>query len=149
MVSVDDWLLDGSIENLLEGVSAIGGNLDGLNLQLRKAEMKIRQEQLKVARRTNELSEALIESNERASKQSEENATQINAATQELARSTSWLKWATWALVLFTAVQAAIAFAGLRLKWLGVDSHSTATAVPPLLAWRERNSAIISGLGKQ
>lgn len=72
MVSVDDWLLDGSIENLLEGISAIGGNLDGLNFQLRKAEIKIRQEQLKVARRTNELSEALIESNERASKQSEE-----------------------------------------------------------------------------
>lgn len=116
MVSVDDWPLDGSIENLLDGVSSIGGNLDGLNLQLRKAEMRIRQEQIKVALRTNELSETLIESNERASKQNEENARQINAATQELAKSTKWLKWATWALVVFTAVQAAIAFAALFKK---------------------------------
>lgn len=113
MVSVDDWPLDGSIESLLDGIAAGGGNLNGMNLQLRKAEMRFQQEQIKVARRTNELSEALIESNKRASKQNEENARQMNAATQELAKSTKWLKWATWALVFFTAVQAAIAFAAL------------------------------------
>ena len=116
MVSVDDWPLDGSIENLLDGVPTLGGNLDGLNLQLRKAEMRIRQEQIKVANRANQLSQALIESNERASKQNEENAKQMNFATQALARSTSWLKWATWALVAFTAIQAVIAFAALVKK---------------------------------
>ena len=116
MVSVDDWPLDGSIENLLDGVPTLGGNLDGLNLQLRKAEMRIRQEQIRVANRANQLSQALIESNERASKQNEENAKQMNFATQALARSTSWLKWATWALVAFTAIQAVIAFAALVKK---------------------------------
>lgn len=116
MVSADDWPLDGSIENLLDGVPTLGGNLDGLNLQLRKAEMRIRQEQIKVVRRANELSEALIESNERASKQNEENAAHMNAATQALANSTNWLKWATWALVAFTAIQAAIALAALFKK---------------------------------
>jgi uncharacterized membrane protein YgcG len=146
MVSVDDWPLDGSIENLLDGVPTLGGNLDGLNLQLRKAEMKIRQEQIKVANRANQLSQALIESNERASKQNEENAKQMNSATQALAQSTNWLKWATWALVAFTAVQAAIAFAALFKKqcmsilagrvcllWKEVD----AAAIP--IQWEKRN----------
>lgn len=113
MISVDDWPLDGSIKELLEGISALGGNLDGLDLQLRKAEIRIHQEQIKIALRTNQLSEALISSNERASKQNEENSKQLNAATQELAKSTGWLRWATWALVFFTAVQVCIAVAAL------------------------------------
>jgi hypothetical protein len=116
MVSVDDWPLDGSIDKLLDGVPCLGGNPDGLNLQLRKAEMRIRQEQIKVANQANQLSRTLIESNELASKQNEENAKQMNSATQALAQSTYWLKWATWALVIFTAVQAAIALAALCRK---------------------------------
>jgi hypothetical protein len=113
MVSVDNWPLDGSVKELLEGVSATGGSLDGLNLQLRKAEIRIRQEEIKIAHRANELNEVLIASNEQTARQNEENAKQMNAATRGLANSTNWLRWATCALVLFTAVQAAIAFAAL------------------------------------
>jgi len=101
--------LDGSVTELLEGVSTSGGNLDGLNLQLRKAEIRIRQEQIKIALRANELNEKLLISNEVASQQSELNAEAMNQATKELARSTSSLNRATWVLVAVTAIQALIA----------------------------------------
>jgi len=40
----------------------------------------------------------------------------MNEATEQLAKSTASLKWATWALVGFTAVQAIIALAALFKK---------------------------------
>jgi len=83
------------------------------NIALTKRSQEISEKQLDVSNEANELTKRLLLSNEQARKQNEENAKSMNAATQVLANSTKWLKWATWALVLFTAVQAAIALAAL------------------------------------
>jgi hypothetical protein len=72
---------------LLGQADALGFGPDALQL-LKVAEIKVQQEQ--------------ILSNEKASKQ--------------LAKSTSSLKWATWALVFFAAVQAFVAFEALFKK---------------------------------
>jgi hypothetical protein len=108
------------------------------------AEIKLRQEQIKLVNRANELNEKLLDgnnasrviagkqlaanekanalaeellaSNRQASEQSEKNAKLMNDATDQLAISTKSLKWATWALVAFTAVQALIASVALYVS---------------------------------
>lgn len=72
--------------------------------------------QLSVSEKANSLAEDLLQSNKQANDQSEKNAKLMNEATEQLAKSTSSLKWATWALVAFTAVQALIAFAALYIS---------------------------------
>jgi hypothetical protein len=72
--------------------------------------------QLAASVRANSLAEQLLLSNKQASEQGEKNAKLMNDATEQLAKSTSSLKWATWALVAFTAVQAIIAFAALYIS---------------------------------
>ena len=79
------------------------------NAKLEIEAHELTKQQIKLSARANDLTEKLIASNEEASKQNERNAEALSDATQELASSTNWLRWATWALVLFTAVQAAIA----------------------------------------
>jgi len=80
---------------------------------LKVAEIRLQQEQIELTHKANELSTKLLLSNEQASIQSNRNADLMNQATQGLAQSTKSLKWATWVLVVFTAVQALIAFAAL------------------------------------
>jgi len=79
------------------------------NLSLTKRNQEIFEKQLDVNNKANLLTEKLLSSNEQAAKQNGENAALMNQATQQLAKSTRSLNWATWALVAFTAVQAAIA----------------------------------------
>jgi hypothetical protein len=112
-MKIDEWSVENSIDALLKDIPTPGGNLDGITFMLRKAEIKIQQEQIRLAGCANELNRKLLISNEQASKQSERNAELMNNATQELAKSTKSLKWATWVLVGFTAVQALIALAEL------------------------------------
>jgi pantothenate synthetase len=83
------------------------------NIALTKRNQEISEKQLDVSNEANELTKRLLLSNEQASKDSEKNAELMNNATQELAKSTKSLKWATWVLVGFTAVQALIALAAL------------------------------------
>jgi hypothetical protein len=79
--------------------------------QLTKRTQELTEEQIKVSNRANELTEKLLLSNEQASKQSERDAELMYKATEQLAKSTRSLNWATWVLVAFTAVQALIAIA--------------------------------------
>jgi len=72
--------------------------------------------QLAASKKANSLAEELLLSNKQASEQGEKNAKLMNDATEQLAKSTSSLKWATWALVAFTAVQVLIAFAALYVS---------------------------------
>ena len=74
------------------------------------------QAQIEIETQANELTKELLKSNKQASEQNEKNAALMNHATEQLAKSTSSLKWATWALVAFTAVQALIAFAALYVS---------------------------------
>lgn len=104
-----------SIEFLMGQADAVGFGPDAMQI-LKVAEIKLQQEQIKLAGKANELDNKLLLSNEQASKQNDKNAELMNNATQELAKSTKSLKWATWALVAFTAVQALIAFAELFRK---------------------------------
>ena len=83
------------------------------NIALTKRSQETSEKQLDVSNEANELTKKLLLSNEQAGKQSEENARLMNSATEELAKS---LKWATWALVGFTVVQALIALAALFKK---------------------------------
>ena len=86
------------------------------NIALTKRNQEISEKQLDVSNNANELTKRLLLSNEQASKDNEMNAKSMNNATQELSKSTASLKWATWALVAFTAVQALIAFVALYKK---------------------------------
>ena len=86
------------------------------NIALTKRSQETSEKQLDVSNEANELTKKLLLSNEQAGKQSEENARLMNSATEELAKSTKSLKWATWALVGFTVVQALIALAALFEK---------------------------------
>jgi len=86
------------------------------NIALTKRSQETSEKQLDVSNEANELTKKLLLSNEQAGKQSEENARLMNSATEELAKSTKSLKWATWALVGFTVVQALIALAALFKK---------------------------------
>jgi hypothetical protein len=90
--------------------------LDIARIKLTTAEQEIRTKQIELAREGNSLSERLLKSNEDASKQDEANAKLMNSATEQLANSTKSLKWATWALVAFTGVQALIAILALYKK---------------------------------
>ena len=81
------------------------------NNKLTMRTQELTEEQIKISIRANELTEKLLLSNEQASKQSERDAELMYKATEQLAKSTRSLNWATWALVIFTAVQAAIAIA--------------------------------------
>jgi hypothetical protein len=86
------------------------------NNQLTKRTQELTEEQIKVSIRTNELTEKLLLSNEQASKDSKTNAELMYKATEQLAKSTRSLNWATWVLVTFTAVQALIAIASFFKK---------------------------------
>jgi hypothetical protein len=90
--------------------------LDIAQIKLMQSDQALKVQQIDLAREVNALTEKLLKSNEDASKQNEENAKSMNRATEELAKSTGSLKWATWALVAFTAVQALIALAALFKK---------------------------------
>jgi hypothetical protein len=131
---------DMSPDALVERANDAIGSADAIQA-LHVAEIKLQQEQIKLASRANELNEKLLDSNnasrviaikqlavsekanslteelllsnEKARIQNEDNAKSMNDATQQLANSTKWLKWATIALAIFTAVQAAIALAAL------------------------------------
>jgi hypothetical protein len=81
------------------------------NIALTKRSQEIAEKQLNVSNEANTLTKKLLISNEQASKHSEENAKSMNSATDQLAKSTRSLNYATWALVVFTAVQAFIAIA--------------------------------------
>jgi hypothetical protein len=116
MKRIDEWSVTDSIDELVKDTPTPGGNLDGINYQLRKAEIKIQQEQIRIARSANELNEQLLLSNEQASKDNKSNAESINKATKQLANSTKWLTIATFVLVFFAAVQALIAFIALYKK---------------------------------
>jgi len=82
--------------------------------QIALGNAKLEIEAHKLGAQANDLTKKLITSNEEASKQNEKNARALSDATQELANSTNSLKWATWALVLFAAVQVAIALFAWR-----------------------------------
>jgi hypothetical protein len=82
------------------------------NNNLVKRTQELTEKQIEVSSRANELTEKLLLSNEEASKQGEKNAELMYKATVQLAKSTRSLNWATWVLVIFTAVQAFIAIAG-------------------------------------
>ena len=122
-----------SIEQLLERATTLAGKagnsmsadishvqiracLDIAQIRITQADQTLRVRQIELTHRANELSEVLIANNRLANEQSGKNAESMNKATQELANSTNWLKWATGALVLFTAVQAFIAFVALYKK---------------------------------
>jgi hypothetical protein len=85
-------------------------------LDSNNASRVIAAKQLTASEKANNLAEELLSSNKQASEQSEKNAKLMNDATGQLAKSTSSLKWATWVLVAFTAVQALIAFAALYVS---------------------------------
>jgi hypothetical protein len=110
-MKISKWSVNAPIEDVVKDVSVLNGNLDGCNYVLRLAEIKIKQEQIRLASNANELNEKLLLSNERASTNNDKNAILMNNATQQLAKSTNLLNLATWALVAFTAVQALIALA--------------------------------------
>jgi len=86
------------------------------NIKLTKRTQELTEEQIKVSSRANELTEKLLLSNEQASKDSKANADLMYKATEQLAISTISLNRATWVLVAFTAVQALIAFASLYVS---------------------------------
>jgi hypothetical protein len=86
------------------------------NNALIKRTHELTEEQIEVSSRANELTEKLLLSNEEASKQGERNAELMYKATEQLAKSTRSLNWATWVLVIFTAVQAFIAIAAFLRK---------------------------------
>jgi hypothetical protein len=86
------------------------------SIRLTKRSQEISEKQLDVSNEANELTKKLLLSNEQASKENEKNAKLMDDATEQLANSTKSLKWATWALVGFTAVQALIAFVALYRK---------------------------------
>jgi pantothenate synthetase len=86
------------------------------DIALTKRNQEISEKQLDLSNQANTLTQRLLISNEQASNQNEENARLMNEATQKLAESTKSLKWATLALVAFTAVQALIAFVALYKK---------------------------------
>jgi hypothetical protein len=122
---------DLSVEELLENVGktskdnplvwnksiAIANAKMGMeNNKLTQRTQELTKEQISVSSRANELSEKLLLSNEQASKQGELNAELMYKATEQLAKSTRLLNWATWVLVAFTAVQALIAIASFFKK---------------------------------
>ena len=86
------------------------------NIGLTKRSQEISEKQLDVSNEANLLTKRLLLSNEHASEQNEANATLMNSATGQLAKSTKSLKLATWALVGFTALQAIIALIALFKK---------------------------------
>jgi hypothetical protein len=90
--------------------------LDIAKIKLAKTDQEISERQIELAQEANSLSDKLLKSNEQASKDSEKNAQLMNSATEQLASSTKSLNWATWALVIFTAVQAFIAIAAFFKK---------------------------------
>ena len=104
-----------TIDKLLMNADTQGFGSEAMQL-LKVAEIKLQQEQIKLACNANELSNKLLLSNKQASKQNDKNAELMNTATQELAKSTRSLKCATWVLGAFTAVQALIALAALFKK---------------------------------
>jgi hypothetical protein len=87
--------------------------IDIAQLRLGLEDQKLRLRQIQTEESANRLRERTLEGNEAAARGAALNAEAMKASTRELAKSTNWLKWATWSLVLFTAVQAAIAYAGL------------------------------------
>ena len=97
-----------SFKNKLKA-AGLANDLNERLLASNKDSLAIATKQLAASEKANSLTLDLLVSNEEAKVQDEKNANSMNAATQELASSTKWLKWATWALVLFTAVQAIIA----------------------------------------
>ena len=105
-----------TIDQLLMNADTQGYGSDTAMQCLKVAEIKIQQEQIGLASCANELSRRLLLSNEQASKDNETNAKLMNSATEELAKSTKSLNWATWVLVIFTAVQAFIAIAAFLKK---------------------------------
>jgi hypothetical protein len=113
-VDENEWNLPG--EKLFERAGDVHRHDQNVwEKQIALGNAKLEIEAHKLSARANELTEKLIASNEEASKQNETNARALSDATQELANSTNSLKWATWALVLFAAVQVAIAlFAYLK-----------------------------------
>ncbi|MGD0345478.1 MAG: hypothetical protein ABSA85_01915 [Terracidiphilus sp.] len=86
------------------------------SIALTKRNQEIAERQLDVSNEANALTKKLLISNEKASKQNEENALLMNGATQQLATSTRSLNRATWILVVFTAVQAFVAAAALYIS---------------------------------
>ncbi len=86
------------------------------NNRLTQRTQELTEEQIEVSRIANDLTEKLLISNERASKDSERSAELMNSATQQLAQSTKWLTIATFALVLFAAIQALTPFLALHQK---------------------------------
>jgi hypothetical protein len=104
-----------TIDGLMAQADAVGFGPDAMQI-LKVAEIKLQQEQINLVCYANQLSGKLLLSNEQASKQNDRNAELMNNATQELAKSTKSLNWATWVLVAFTAVQALIALAALFKK---------------------------------
>ena len=90
--------------------------LNGKQVDDIQAACTIAQRQADLSTRANELTEKLLLSNELAGKQSEKTAEAMYKATQQLAKSTRSLNWATWVLVTFTAVQSLIAFVALYRK---------------------------------
>jgi len=76
----------------------------------------------KLASDENNLSERLLESNKRQSNVAEKNATALNEATVQLAKSTSGLNRATWVLAIFTGIQVILAIVNFYLS-LQPTSH--------------------------
>ena len=108
-VNTDDAVQAISVLRIKLAIDA--NNLSTRLLDSNKVTREVAEKQLGASERANELTEQLLLSNEQASKQNAENARSMNSATQQLAKSTNSLKWATWALVIFAAVQVFIALA--------------------------------------
>ena len=90
--------------------------IDIAQLRLDLEDQKLRLQQIETEKSANGLRERTLKGNDAAARTAELSAETMNASTRELAKSTNWLKWATWALVTFTAVQALIAFVALYKK---------------------------------
>ena len=114
MAANSNYIRDPEITQRYLGLA--GAKMQLQSIALTKRDQKIAEKQLDVSNEANSLTKKLLISNEQASKENEKNAKLMNDATEQLANSTKSLKWATWALVGFTAVQALIAFVALYRK---------------------------------
>jgi hypothetical protein len=71
--------------------------------------------QLAASESANTLSTELLKSNQHSSEIAEKNASALNGATKELAKSTSGLNRATWILAIFTGIQVVLAIVNIYL----------------------------------
>jgi hypothetical protein len=92
-VGTDDAVQSISVLRIKLAVDA--NNLSALLLDSNKATRDVAEKQLAASEKANRLAEELLLSNRQSSIQGEKNAKLMNDATEQLAKSTGSLKWAT------------------------------------------------------